>query len=134
MQKLTALCQSASYKTRTAKLWLKELTCGKASHDCIKCCSDFVVPDSSISCASGVYVQVECTFDVSRKAVSAGSQTVCSVGCPNSCSSPVVVMTVLLLFFIAVAMLILLCICCLVPSCYLFKWRKGKFAGYSSNF
>lgn len=130
-----AMTYQGTSSASTETVWLKELMCGKISHDCVNCCANFVVPDSPISCQSGVYAQVQCTFDVSKDA-SAGSEAVCSLGCSSGSSSVMlfVSIAVVLVLFVIAVLLILVCICCLVPACYLFKWRKGKLAGYSSDF
>lgn len=115
--------------------WLDTLACGDKSQMCIRCCPDFKLPNSPTSCMSRMYAYIQCTFDVSLSRYSAGNQDVCSKECQTSNSTAIItaVVIIVLLSTAVLVFLILVCICCLVPSCYLYKWRKRKFSGYASD-
>ena len=115
--------------------WLKKVTCGVESQKCIRWCPGFKLPNSPTSCTPKMYAYIQCTFDKSQSHYSAGSQDVCSKESQTSNSAGIVTAIVIIVLLSAaiVVLLILVCVCCLVPSCYLYQWRKRKLSGYSSD-
>ena len=130
-----------SYKGVSAQsdepTFFNQLTCGKESQQCIRCCPNFKLPTLTTSCKSNMYTYVQCTFDISQRdnsRYSAGSEAICSEECHESTSNTIVIAVVIIVLLLCIGsvLLILLCICCFMRSCGLYQWRKQKFSGYAS--
>lgn len=123
--------------TSADTVWLDGILCGSRSQSCIKCCG-LTLQKTPISCSSGNYVFIQCTFNIAfrnKTNYSSGSESLCEIpDCHNTNSSILAVTLVIVISLIVIiAVLIFLCVCCLIPSCTLYKWRQEKLYGYSSN-
>lgn len=124
--------------TSNDTVWLDRVLCGSTSQRCIKCCS-LTLQKTPISCASGNYVFIQCTFNIAfrnKTKYSSGGDGFCEMQgiCPNAhLFELAITIAIMISLIVMIAVLISLCVCCLMPSCALYKWRQEKFYGYSSN-
>lgn len=98
--------------------------CGSRSQRCIKCCS-LTLQKSPISCASGNYVFIQCTFNIAfrnKTKYSSGGDGFCEMQgiCPNAHLFKLAITIVIVISLIVIiAVLIFLCLLLDAIMCFI---------------